>query len=205
MSRDMRAQSTSRGKISVPDGETRRTGANNSSRSSSTVPYSPPPIVLPTASQDFHFRFVSKICRRDPCIFPTDASDHLKRTPEHKRSRPSSPRDASQVNVQDSESECLLRAQYTSPQLKLSNFQLRMIWLAFEVSRKQALSAGSVPVLANPLQRDKHRINFRQSTWIGEVQHPALLTFVIVQQDSQVPHSLLVAVPPSISLCSRFP
>src|SRR6266568_3038059 len=69
-----------------------------------------------------------------------------------------------------------------------------MIWLACEVSRKKALSAGSIPILADVLQRDKHRIDLRQYLWIGEVQHPPLLTFVVVQQDSQVPHSLLVAV-----------
>src|SRR5713101_5613312 len=69
-----------------------------------------------------------------------------------------------------------------------------MIWLACEVGCKKALSAGSVPILADALQRDKHRIDLRQYLWIGEIQHPSLLAFVVVQQNSQVLDFLLVPV-----------
>src|SRR6266852_3045192 len=79
-----------------------------------------------------------------------------------------------------------------------------MIWLACEVGSKKALSAGCVPILAGALQRDKHRIDLRQHIWIGEVQHPSLLTFVVIQQNSQVPHFLLIPVLFSPSRIDEF-
>src|ERR1700733_14169384 len=71
---------------------------------------------------------------------------------------------------------------------------LGMIYLAIEISRQHSFALGLGSVHAHTLKRDKHRVDFAQDLWVGEIERPALLTFVVVEQNAESLHLALVAV-----------
>src|SRR6516225_10084636 len=83
--------------------------------------------------------------------------------------------------------------QYAAQPAILYQLALRMIWVRLEIGVKEFASRRP-RTPARTLHRHKHRIDFRQNTWILKLQHPPILFLIVHKKDAQ-----------ALCLCLRRP